>query len=293
MKRISMIIVIFGLNLSAAIAHAETWNFSAEERALHAQKIDSLMRIASECLRGDLARHRKFFSEYGISAFYGDRSSFAKLSQADKRAYLRDLGKNDKLVDQMAPTSCVGLTLKCLGKAFLATGQGSAWSQLKATTAESGQDGTILQNGLRALGWKTYYWNPATRLNARWDAAEKAKDPTNKDHFWGYHAYRYSTVKTKQTYYMSPVDNFSALVDFGEDTPEFFKRIPFFVGTAHGGYHVFPGAFGQVIEGHSTRLITDPNTIESSPFSPLADGGGPRGLYFSGMISVPPGFGVE
>lgn len=104
-------------------------------------------------------------------------------------------------------------------------------------------------------------------------------------------SYRWATIKSRGMYYMNPVDDARSLVNFKTEMPEKFLDVPFYVGTAHTGYHVFPGTFGQVIEGHNTRAITDRNTLESSPFNPMEDGGGPRGQYFSGLVAVPPGFG--
>jgi len=84
-------------------------------------------------------------------------------------------------------------------------------------------------------------------------------------------------------FYFNTVDDYHSLVNFGMRPPADFESVPFFVGTAHGGYHVFPGMFGRVIEGHSTREVTDPQTIESFEIHPIANGGGPRGNYRSGL----------
>ena len=74
-------------------------------------------------------------------------------------------------------------------------------------------------------------------------------------------------------------------------TADAVKNIPFFVGIAHLGYHVFPRSYGQIIEGHSTRQLNDPQALETSPFNPLVKGGGPRGgPYKSGLIAIPPGY---
>lgn len=56
------------------------------------------------------------------------------------------------------------------------------------------------------------------------------------------------------------------------------------------GYHVFPGSYGIVVEGHSARAITDKTTLESAAFNPLDSKGAPNGRYRSGMISIPPGY---
>jgi hypothetical protein len=264
-------------------------SFSRAEKSRHLEGLAIVQEAAARCLERDYAHHRAFFARHGISPYYGDRSDFARMSREGKQNLIRSLGKDPALLDQMEPTSCVGLTLKCLGEGFTAANQADLWQRLRAFTMANAVDGTALQHGLQALGWKILFWNPDLSRNAAWDAAEKAADPTNRLRFWGYHEYRTATVNRNGSYYFNRVDDARTLVNFGTRTPEAVARIPFFVGTAHTGYHVFPGAHGRVIEGHSTRAITDPQTIESSEFNPLANGGGPRGEYRSGLMAIPPG----
>ena len=70
--------------------------------------------------------------------------------------------------------------------------------------------------------------------------------------------------------------------------------MPFFVGIAHAGYHVFPGRRGDVVEAHSMREMIAKDNIEVAPFNPLAQGGAPRWTrsekYRSGLIAVPADF---
>lgn len=266
-------------------------SFSEAEKQAHRDSIQVVLQEAASCLKKDLNAHQDFVRKYGISKFYGDRSSFSKLSYGEKKAYLRRLGVNESLVDQLEPTSCVGLTLKCLGQGFAAAGEQDLWKRLRAYTVANGVDGTALQDGLQKLGWKILYWNPNTGLNQKWDAREKASDPENKQRFWGWHQERWNQVRTKGKYFYNYVDDATKLVNFGTNEPEFLTDIPFFVGTAHTGYHVFPGTYGRVIEGHSTRLITDELTLQTSLFSPLVEGGGPQGgAYRTGIMAVPPGY---
>jgi hypothetical protein len=146
-----------------------------------------------------------------------------------------------------------------------------------------------MQIALQALGWKLWYWNPDTSSNELWDSVEKERSPTNSGHTWGSHAYNWKTVQTKGVYYKTRIDDAKSMVNFGTDVPAVLEKMPFVVGTAHMGYHVFAVIKGDVVEGHSTRRITDGQTLETSVFNPLADGGGPRGHYFSGVLAVPPG----
>jgi len=85
---------------------------------------------------------------------------------------------------------------------------------------------------------------------------------------------------------------FAQVVGFDDRVPREFLDVPFFVGVAHTGYHVFPGYKGDVIEAHSTRRLDSVDNLEKSPFNPLATGGGPRWTatewYRSGLVGLPP-----
>jgi hypothetical protein len=92
------------------------------------------------------------------------------------------------------------------------------------------------------------------------------------------------------------IDDKALLVNFGTSVPAQFRAVPFFVGTAHSGYHVFPGFSGRIIEAHSMRELRSMDNLEVSVFNPLdqANHGGPRWTrseqYRSGVIVVPPGY---
>lgn len=294
MKHVYQSVVLASTILSAVGARGFEGDvtFTEQDQAAHRKGLPVILDDAADCLKEDLDFHHNFFRRYGVAGFYGDRSAYAKQNVAGRRATLKSLGKSPDLVSQIQSTSCVGLTIKCLGRGFRKAGAGEAWAKIEKFTRANAVDGTAMQAALQKLGWKVYFWNPNVSRNAAWDAKEKADDPTNKQRFWGYHAYRWATIQSKGNYYQNKVDDARALVNFGEVLPRGFLEVPFYVGTAHTGYHVFPGSFGQVIEGHSTRSITDPQTLETSEFNPLKTGGGPRGMYRSGLIAVPPGYAI-
>ena len=281
-------IVFFMLSGFASAGFKGSIAFTPEEKIQHEADIERIAASTAQCLKENLDQQNSFYAQYGISKYYGDNSSFSRLSYAGKKAYLKRLGKSPTLVDQMLPTSCVGMVLKCLGGGFKAVGQDEIWEKIRGYTIANGVSGDALIVALRTLGWKTLYWNPDTRQNAAWDAAELLIDPENKKFFNGAHAVRYSQVLKRKKYLWTPVDDATTLVDFKTAPPESFKNVPLFVGIAHMGYHVFPGFFGEIIEAHSTRAIRDSKTVETSFFNPLANGGGPRGKYWSGVIAVPP-----
>lgn len=280
--------LLSALPLTALASHKGSITFTDEERIRHELGQDQILNTAAECLQSEIDHHHSFYRRHGISPFYGDRSAFGKLDHSDKQRYLRRrLGKDSSLLRQMRPTSCVGLMLKCLGKGFVQAGQEDLWKRLRDFTMLNDVDGTAMQAGLQQLGWKILYWNPDTRRNDDWDYNEERKNYRNSDRFWGYHAYNWSLASRHGKYLYNKVDNARLLVNFGKQTPALLKNIPFWVGTAHGGYHVFPGMGGRVVEAHSTRPLTDIKTLESAPFNPLAGLAPTEGMYKSGLIVVP------
>lgn len=267
-----------------------TIEFSPEEKAAHVAGLDILTKTAVACMRADLTLHNKYMRQYGVSKFYGENTPFARASKDERRVEMRKLGFNPDLVDEMEPTSCVGLALKCLSKGFQAANQKEIWDKLRKFTRENGQGGLALQEGLRALGWKVYYWNPDPTRSAEWDRYEKWVDPKDVGHNWGFHQEHWEQVQRNQRYLANHVDDFKTFAGFGVNPPAVLARAPFFVGTGHGGYHVFPGFNGKLVEAHSIRPLTDPNTVQMEQFNPMAAGGGPNGLFRSGLLALPPGY---
>ncbi|MES2856644.1 MAG: hypothetical protein V4692_12310 [Bdellovibrionota bacterium] len=279
---------------SVSVSQAQV-TFSEEEVATHKAQIGLIIDTASSCVQNTWDEHVAFYEKHGVSKFYGDRKE-EYASPSKRRAALRMYGKSESLEPELVGISCVGLTTKCLGKGFTAAGQGETWKRIYAEMRVHGMDGTKLQAMLRNLGWKSIYWNPDTSKNAAWDIEDRKLNPLIPTKVWmgvwGDHANRYQTALKKGTYYGVPVDDVTTLVDFKTTVPESFKQAPFFVGTAHAGYHVFPGMFGEVIEAHSRRNLNAFDNLEISEFNPLGTKGGPRWTrsekYRSGIIVVPP-----
>lgn len=305
-----------------AFAFNGSLSFNDSEVRQHQSGLPVIMNTASKCLEEDLDRHNLFMRKYGISAFYGENARFATTTETDmfgrkvkrsttneeKRDQLRRHGFSENLVQQFVParscpngikdcplkmevSSCIGLALKCLKRGFERAGQGKIWARLRQFTRENDVTGNSLQHGLQLLGWKVVYWNPDTSRARQWDSAEQSRYPGNPKGIWGKHAQTLNLVMSKHVYGGVRVDDTSSAIEFGRSSPEIFKRMPFFVGIAHQGYHVFPGSFGRIIEAHSTREINDPDELQTSLFSPLVNGGGPRGgPYKSGIVAIPPGY---
>ena len=262
--------------------------FTAAEKAAHDRHIGTITREARRYLEDVYRDHLAFYRRYGVSKYYGDRSTLLD-TRAKRIEALRRAGAPASLIDELVPSSCIGLSLKALEAGFKAPRDSaleSAYQKIYNYARANDLDGSAVLAALQKLGWKVCFWNPAPQNNAAWDREEQN---------WrskGWHAYRYSTVMNRGTYYYNPVDDKSLLVGFGTNVPAEFRRAPFFIGVAHTGYHVFPGFEGTVIEAHSTRPLSSINNLETSPFNPLASGGGPRWTatekYRSGLIALPP-----
>ncbi len=271
-------------------------SFSEQEVSTHKSQVRLITETAAKCLDNTYNEHLDFFAKWNVSKFYGDRRDEHKTRQGRISA-LQRFGAPASLVDSLEPISCIGLTVKCLKQGFEAAGQAPIWKKIHdELKVDNKMYGTDLQNMLQQLGWKIYYWNPDPSKNAAWDEEDRKINPLPAgkkwNPVWGGHAYRYSLVMNKGIYYESKIDNARLLVGFKLNVPEEFKRIPFFVGTAHAGYHVFPGRYGDVIEAHSTRPLNSKENLEFNMFNPLETGGAPvwtnTERYRSGMIVIPP-----
>jgi hypothetical protein len=283
---------------------------SDEEKALYWRYKDQISRVARECLEKVWATHLEFFQKWKVSKYYGDRNP--KLNTRQKRLEIvRKVGAPDWIVDEMEGISCVGLTRRCLKEGFEATGEPALkalWKRIDADVVANGVSGMVLLGHLQQLGWKILYWNPKPQLNAVWDKEEPTliagkpvswnsgvKDANGNFIYhpsWGLHELRYQTVMRKGKYLTLRVDDRETLVGFDTKVPESFKQAPLFVGVAHAGYHVFPGAQGKVIEAHSMRNLDSIDNLEVGPFNPLAPQGSPKWTriekYRSGVVAIAP-----
>jgi hypothetical protein len=281
---------------SVAMAQVQSAQFTDQEIQAHRQNIDIITETASSCLTEVYEDHVEFYKKWKISKYYGNRKPEHQTAEG-LRGQLEKYNAPASLISEMEPISCIGLTVKCLSRGFDKAGMQSTWGKIQKVLAVNNKFlGTDLQNMLQQLGWKILYWNPSPESNQAWDLEDQALTPLAKGKswmpVWGGHAYRYNTVMKKQNYIGLHVDDAKTLVGYNTTIPEAFKQVPFFVGTAHAGYHVFPGKFGQVIEAHSMRTINAFENLEVSDFNPLGPGGGPRWTrtekYRSGVIAIPP-----
>jgi hypothetical protein len=262
--------------------------FSSAEIKKHRDTLSVFTDAAADFLDWVYDDHLKFYAKWGVSKYYGNRKPEHRTREL-RIKQLRKFGKPEFLVDQQVSTACILLAMQACEHGFNAAGMSKIDQKFY---------GTDLQIMLQQLGWKLYYWNPDPSQNAKWDAEDQALNPLKAGRkwmpVWGGHALRYASAKNKATYYDAHVDNAADLVGFGKVQPGSFKNVPFFVGIAHAGYHVFPGLAGKVVEAHSMRTMIAKDNIEVAPFNPLATGGAPRWTnsekYRSGLIAVPSAF---
>lgn len=272
--------------------------FSTAEIRKHRDTLDIFTDAAADFLDWVFADHIAFFDKWGVSKYYGDRKPEHRTRER-RMAQLRKFGKPQFLVDQQVATACIVLAMQACERGFNATGMPNTWKKINTQLRKDGKlYGTDLQIMLQQLGWKIHYWNPDPTRNAEWDADDKALNPLRPGRVWmpvwGGHALRHASAVNRGVYHDSKVDNATTLVGFKKTPPPAFKAVPFFVGIAHAGYHVFPGRRGDVVEAHSMREMIARDNIEVAPFNPLAAGGAPRWTrsekYRSGLIAVPENF---
>lgn len=306
---LSLFIVMTFLTASASGAYKGEIIFTEEEVKNHRQRALSLSQVSAACLRRYQQEHIEFYqrncrqSRTGqkvcLSKFIGDRrySKFPNQRRSDgaRLEYLPEAlvqnGFSASYAQVMEQISCVGLALNCLEEGFEKTNQKEQWQRIKGFVRTNNVSGTALQYALGELGWKTYYWNPSPY----WSIEEDVERWDREERNWaskGWHAYRYRRVMNQGAYWFNNVDNATELVGFQTSIPPIMKRYPFWVGTAHTGYHVFPGTGEKVVEAHSTRHLTSFLNLEFSDFNPMQTGGGPRWTatekYRSGLIVLPP-----
>ena len=286
--------------LLTQIAHAQV-AFTPEEIRQNRLMSAKIAQVGAQCMDSYRDEQVRFFKTWHMSKYYGNRRKDYASKAGRVQAMVRygiPAATASKIADMQKSTACVTMAMDCLGKGFAAAGMDATWAKIFAHLKINNQfGGTDLQTDLHALGWKSYYWNPDPGSNQAWDSEDRQLNPLAPGRrwmpVWGGHEERYREVLNRGTYYHVPIDDSQTLVGFGKNPPPSFATVPFFIGTAHAGYHVFPGHSGGVVEAHSTREINSIDNIQFSPFNPLASGG-PRWTahehYRSGVIVVPPGF---
>jgi hypothetical protein len=184
--------------------------------------------------------------------------------------------------DQVPKVSnCISWVKEICRAGYEAAGASDRWKQIR-TAVEAGSKkerdrGTVLLEQLQRDGWMGLYFNPDV----------KNPDAEDKRHV-KIHRESASHISKHAEYYGLKI--FDALVNyrptFGTPrvTPEIecLRRVPFFVGIARAGDHVFVGRNGVVSELHWAEGPKTRDIMEETPLERFA--------WSSGTLVVPPGW---
>lgn len=218
----------------------------------------ALALAGERAIKDKMQAHVSAISTRGYGTHYGDHS-----------------GYQPKPGQSLTKSSCVVWAMECAEAAFNGAGQGVIWQGIARTTRAAQLRGTVLVDALvRTAGWTGIYWNPDTR-----NPADRQDE----------HPYSYGVARRQSTYYRIPVRDFvvnysptaggSTALDLSGHKK--LEQVPFWIGCARGGRHVFCGTRGLVSEFHWNAGPSNPKAIENVPL---------RGYgWLSGIICVPPG----
>lgn len=210
----------------------------------------------------------------GVGLYYGDHSSFHRMTPAEKQAWIDEhkLEGTDPAMPRQS--SCIDWALECVGAAYRSVGRADKFAQIKARVVAEGGRGVVLARELIADGWTGIYWNPDTR---------KPSDGSSE------HTFSAMVARTQAKYYGLRVRGL--VVDYkpssGSTTVQKLDglhklaKVPFWFGMARGGSHTFVGYGTTLSEFHWTHMPNGKNAIEEKPLTEFA--------WLSGMIVVPPG----
>lgn len=192
-------------------------------------------------------------------------------------------------------TSCIKWALRHVKKAYTEINQAARYEQLLAVVRNKGETGHTLLKELQKDGWEAVYWNPDMY----------APNETRPDRLPFHTGSAANAINKKK--YIPPVRNPSPndiieidhlLVNYrpspGSSTRkesaalQRLKRVPFWVGIANYGNHVFVGYHGRISESHSPFMPDNVKNLEESDFATWGLAW-PSEKYLSGVIMVPPG----
>ena len=208
-----------------------------------------LARAGKEAIETKTKAHRDAVGTRGYGTHYGDHSSYTPPAGAS-----------------LTKSSCVVWAMECAEYAFDKVGGSATWSQIAQVTRRNQLKGTFLIRELIAKRWTGIYWNP------------DVTDTSDSEHSYSAHI-----ARTKKTYYDLAVSDM--IVDYRRSPVNMtgidrLEKVPFWIGCARGGMHVFCGTGANVSEFHWDAPATDPNAMELVALKDYA--------WMSGIIAVPP-----
>jgi len=230
-------------------------------------------------LREQMRAHQQALQTTGIGRYYGNQSDFARLSAAERAAWVEAHKTPGTSPGMPTETSCIGWAMENVAAAYKAAGMEARWAEIEKIVRNNDMRGTVLAAELQKDGWQAFYYNPDTR------------DTSNR----GEHTTSFAQVSAGQPYYGIRVDGM--ILNYGNGpSPELEKlrQAPFFCGVGFGGNHTFVGQDGRVNEVHwesmpdekqpsSGHPLRTPQVITETPIDHCRSA-----ELRSGVIMVPP-----
>jgi hypothetical protein len=219
-----------------------------------------LANAGESLVRSMTERHKSLVASRGVGSYYGSESGYKPPAGSPP---------------DLRVGSCIGWALDVTGAAYREVGLAAPWQRIYAVTVNNGGRGTVLCKELVSDGWSGIYWNPDAAKSADGDAehtfsAKQARGAGGK--YYGI------PVKGMITDYR-PSPGGSTIADTSAIAR--LEKVPFWVGCARGGKHVFVGVRGNVSEFHWTAQPGDPDAITQVPLQSFS--------WLSGILCTPPG----
>ena len=221
--------------------------------------------------------HLDSIEKTGIGKYFGDHSSWKKMSGPEREQWIKDNAKpgvTPPSASSIKENSCIGWAMENVGAAYAAAGKSDRWAEIQRAVIAGGSRGTVLAAELKKDGWQSIYWNP---------------DAKNPDDGNAEHSFSAVQVAKGKGYYGIAVDatvqNYRPTEGKGTKQDmsgiEKLREVPFFFGLAKGGMHTFVGRKGEVNEFHWAEMPNSTNAVEQTPLEKFG--------WNSGLIMVPPG----
>ena len=318
MRRILIALSTFGLlSLSVSSSYAERLHdyafltglaeqidFTPTEISQHQSGLATLIATTNAATQMQVDLERSWFDRCHMGVMYGYVSPYSKMTSSQRQTYIAANAKCSvppSLTD-VGVTSCEMFTNKFLAKGFASIGQLDVFKRINTFLNANDRDGLALVFALRKLGWKTLYWNTDVHTAPPLPKNRAIVGVTPADHF--------SDTKialNRHVYHGIGIDGY--LIDFSpnpgsstikdDSVLSKLRKVPYFVGISHAGFHVWSGSYGTVTESHSFFDPADKRNIQVGVFEPqhasptcrevLVAGKAQTYCYYSGIIAVPPG----
>lgn len=145
-----------------------------------------------------ISEHFGQLERTGIGTMYGPKSSYAKLTPEQQKAWLASKKTSNSHISKMpARTSCIDFVLEQVRAGYEKVGKGARFQELKRIVVANNGQGAVLLKELEKDGWTQVYWNPDV---ANPSTKIRKETDTQGNHRPSHHAWTASTVKNKGEY---------------------------------------------------------------------------------------------